>query len=151
MCSLGERLQPNPTLFWVGGLAPLLGVYSWPGLSLGYQHLAWAKKNKRPWCFRWFSQNRSLLGASFVPRGSLGLPWGLLGPFGATLASLSSSLGLLGGTLGSHGLHLGPFLAHQVRPNLTIGTSERGPSGHRAKLAPEGVCGTTPKWILCMK
>ena len=126
--------RPAPTeipsyLGW-GGLAALLGVYSWPGLSLGYQHLAWAKKIKDRGVFDGFRKIDPFWEHLLYLVGL----WGCLGvswdPFGATLASLLSSLGLLGGTLGSHGLHLGPFLAHQVRPNLTIGTSERGPSGH---------------------
>ena len=113
-----------------GGVAPLLGVYSWPGLSLGYQHLAWAKKIKDRGVFDDFRKIDPFWEHLLYLVGL----WGCLevswGPFGPTLTSLSSSLGLLGGTLGSHGLHFGPFLAHQVRPNLTIGTSERGPSGH---------------------
>ena len=150
--------RPPPTKYLPildgGGLAPLLGVYSWPGLSLGYQHLAWAKKIKDRGVFDGFRKIDPfwehllyLVGLW----GCLGVSWVHLEPLWHPFRPHWGSLGLLGGTLGSHGLHFGPFLAHQVRPNLTIGTSERGPSGHRAKLTPEGVWGTTPKWILCMK
>ncbi len=134
----GGRPQRNTFLFWMGGLAPLLGVYSWPGLSLGYQHLAWAKKIKDRGVFDGFRKIDPfwehllyLVGLW----GCLGVSWG---PFGATLASLSSSLGLLGAPWGDFGKSWAPFRALSGSPG--------SPKPHhrhfrkRAKWPPSQTC-----------